>query len=128
AELLEPSNDSAKGSGEGDAFELAVQRHDTAQAELDGARQADASATGQAAAAKHELALLEERWSAYRAGTLRHEQARVRLTELDGELKAIHERAAELTAEVAVAEERLRAATAALPTGIANEEAAAEAA
>ena len=67
-------------------------------------------------------------WSAHRAGTLRHEQARTRLTELAGELNAVLERATALTAEMAIARDRLAAATAALPTGLDSEEAAAEAA
>lgn len=115
-----------KGDVEGAAFERAQHASRAAQEALDTARQADASAHGRATTATHELALLEERWSAHRAGLLRHEQARARLVDLDGELLAIQERATALVAEVAVAEERLAATRAALPTGLDTEEAAAE--
>src|SRR5690606_30124194 len=111
-----------------DGFERAQAASAAAQQVLDAARQADAGATGEATAARHQLALLEERWAAHRAGTVRHEQAKARLGELDGELQAIIERSTTLVSEVAVAEERLSAARAALPTGLAAEEAAAEAA
>jgi chromosome segregation protein len=128
AALVEPHDPVGSADQGSDALEQAQARSRTAQEALDAARHADASAHGAATTARHELALLEERWSAHRAGTLRHEQARVRLGELDGELQAIHERSTALLAEVAVAEERLTAATAALPTGLAAEEAASEAA
>jgi len=130
AALVAPGDPAAtdRGGADGDAFERAQRVSRAALEALDGARQADADAAGRATAAKHELALLEERWAAHSAGILRHELARARLGELADELRVIQERATALTADVAVAEERLAAARAALPTGLATEEAAAEAA
>ncbi|HET8985676.1 MAG TPA: chromosome segregation SMC family protein, partial [Trueperaceae bacterium] len=126
--LEAPSDPVLSADGGTDTLEQARSRSSTAHEALDAARLADAAANGAATTARHELALLEERWSAHRAGTLRHEQARTRLGELDGELQVITERSTALQSEIAVAEERLAAATAALPTGLDTEEAASEAA
>ena len=128
AALAPPSEPTGTDAASADGLERAQVHYTAAHQRLEAARNADASAHGAVTAARHELALLEERWLAHRAGTLRHEQARARLGELDLELQAIQERSASLLSEVAVAEERLAAATVALPTGLDTEEAASEAA
>jgi len=128
AALVEPEEPAPPvGAGDGgDPLELAQERSREAERALEDARRDDANANGAATSASHQLALLEERWSAYRAGVVRHEQALARLDELEVEHAALVERSSALAGEVRLADERLQTARESLPAGVDAEVEAAE--
>ena len=122
-----PADGADSGVGR-DALVAAEERSRVTIDALEAARRGDADASGAAVSAGHQLALLEERWAAYHAGVVRHEQALARLDEIEVEHAALAERSGSLTADVRLASERLAAARESLPAGVEAEEAAEDAA